>query len=185
MIRNRLLEPSTWMRRALVSVALMAAPTLLRAQAITGKVTDVSGNPLTSVSVVIEGTALGALTREDGTYRIAGVQPGTRSVVARRVGYTPGRQSVNVTTGDVTVNFQLATSAVSLEAVATTATGQQRQVELGNAVATVDVALRAQTAPVKSIGDLLNAQATGVTVTPGTQTGAATRVRIRAKTRPR
>jgi hypothetical protein len=92
---------------------------------------------------------------------------------------------VNVTTGDVTVNFQLATSAVSLEAVATTATGQQRQVELGNAVATVDVALRAQTAPVKSIGDLLNAQATGVTVTPGTQTGAATRVRIRAKTRPR
>ena len=150
---------------------------------ITGKVTEARGGvAIAAVTVFVEGTNLGTTTRDDGTYTIAAVPAGTRMIVARRVGYTPGRRSVTVVDGQqTTVDFPLEAVAASLDAVVTTATGQQRRVELGNTVATVDVAVRGETAPVKSIGDLLNAQATGVTVTPGTQTGAASRVRIRGQ----
>jgi len=150
---------------------------------IVGTVRDArGGGPIGAVTVFIEGTTTGTTTRDDGTYRLAQVPAGPRIVVGRRVGYTPARQSVNVVDGqEATVDFQLSAAPTSLEAVVTTATGEQRRIELGNSVASVDVALRGETAPQKSIGDLLNAQATGVTVTPGTQTGAASRVRIRGQ----
>ena len=90
----------------LVYLALLIAllPASLSAQAIIGKVTDAAGGPLAAVSVSVDGTNLGAVTRDDGTYRIAGVPVGARVVVARRVGYTPQRRNVTVGQGDLTVN---------------------------------------------------------------------------------
>ena len=147
---------------------------------VSGRVTDARQAPLASVSVVVEGTSLGAVTRDDGTYRIAGVPVGARTIVARRVGYTPQRRVVAIADNqDITADFQLEPAPTSLEGVVTTATGEQRRVELGNTVAAVDVTARLQSAPVKSIGDLINAQAPGVQVQIGTSTGAVSRVRIR------
>jgi TonB-linked SusC/RagA family outer membrane protein len=158
---------------------LIAFPVAAGAQNITGKVTDPGGTPLASVTVTVEGTALGSVTREDGTYRIAQVPAGARTVVARRVGFTSGRQTTTVATGDVTVNFQLATAAMSLDAVVTTATGQQRRVELGNSIAAIDVTDRREASAITSMGDLIKAQATGVTVTTANVMGTAPTIRIR------
>jgi len=148
---------------------------------IAGKVTaSGSGEPLEGVSVFVDGSGLGATTQADGTYRIAQVVAGTRTIVARRVGYSPQRRSVAVADGqETTVDFELSAVATSLEAVVTTATGQQRRIELGNSVAAVDVTARIESAPVKSFGELLNAQAPGVQVQVGNSTGATSRVRIR------
>src|SRR5688500_11997148 len=146
-----------------------------------GKITEARGAaPIAAVTVFVEGTNLGTTTRDDGTYRIAAVPAGVRTIVARRVGYTPVRRSVTITDGQLaTVDFQLDAVAASLDAVVTTATGQQRRIELGNTVATVDVASRVESSPVKSIGELLNAQATGVQVQIGNSTGVTSRIRIR------
>ena len=148
---------------------------------IAGKITETRGAaPIAAVTVFVEGTNLGTTTRDDGTYRIAAVPAGVRTIVARRVGYTPVRRSVTITDGQLaTVDFQLDAVAASLDAVVTTATGQQRRIELGNTVATVDVASRVESSPVKSIGELLNAQATGVQVQIGNSTGVTSRIRIR------
>lgn len=162
------------------SAALVPRPAL-PVGSVTGKVTEGRTDaPLVAVTVFIEGTAVGSTTREDGTYRITQVPSGSRTVVARRVGYTLERQTVDIVDGqESTVDFALNAVAASLEAVVTTATGQQRRIELGNTVATIDVTSRVEAAPVKSIGELLNAQATGVHVQIGTTTGATSRVRIR------
>jgi hypothetical protein len=134
-------ESSSSLTRAkwLVSLALLlgVTPAVLRAQAITGKVTNVTGTPLVAVSVTIDGTTVGALTRDDGTYRITGAPAGAQVIVARRVGYAASRQAVTVGNSDVVANFQLTAAVASLETVVTTATGAQRKIELGNTVESI------------------------------------------------
>src|SRR5205085_12165985 len=100
----------------------------------------------------------------------------------RRVGYTLARRTVAVSDDqEATLDIQLSAAATSLQAQVVTATGQQRRVELGNTIATVDVAARTETAPVKNIGDLLTAQMTGVQVSDASLTGGASRIRIRGQ----
>ena len=75
-----------------------------------GVVADKStGEPLSGAAIVIEGTRLGALADEDGTYRVARVPVGTYSVTASMVGYKPVTEDeVTIQTNETsTVNFQL------------------------------------------------------------------------------
>jgi len=82
----------SWVRRlVLLALVLIVTPAVLTAQAITGRVTDVAGNPLVAVTVTIDGTAVGAATRDDGTYRISSAPAGAQVLVARRVGYAARR----------------------------------------------------------------------------------------------
>jgi TonB-linked SusC/RagA family outer membrane protein len=151
---------------------------------ITGRVTDrASGRPVEQVQVAVVGTTLGALTNADGQYTIRGVPPGAAQVRALRVGYGEQRQPVTVTAGQsVTANLTLESVAVSLAPVVTTATGEQRRVEIGNAVSTVNVTDVTQTAPVANIADVLESRAAGVVVsTGGQQTGGGARIRIRGQ----
>lgn len=49
--------------------------------------------PIAGVSVTVQGTAYGSITKDNGTYTILGVPPGTYTVVARRVGH--GQVTIN------------------------------------------------------------------------------------------
>ena len=52
---------------------------------ITGQVIDsATRQPIAGANVVVEGTRLGTITRDDGTFTIAGVPAGTHRVRARR-----------------------------------------------------------------------------------------------------
>jgi outer membrane receptor for ferrienterochelin and colicin len=76
--------------------------------------------------------------------------------------------------------FQLSIAVAQLDEVVTTATGQQRRVELGNAVSTLgDVGKRVEQTEIHTIGDLMVAKAPGVIVLPAVMTGGAPTVRIR------
>ncbi|HEV2180138.1 MAG TPA: carboxypeptidase-like regulatory domain-containing protein, partial [Gemmatimonadaceae bacterium] len=67
---------------------------------ISGKVTDVkTGEPLTAAGVKVEGTELGAVTGEDGTYHVARVPAGTYTLTVRRIGYAPATRQVTVPDG--------------------------------------------------------------------------------------
>ena len=97
-----------------------------------------------------------------------------------RVGFAEAKQRSTVTAGQTaTANVQMRAVATTLAPVVTTATGEQRRVEVGNAIAQVDAAKIVETHAVSNVGDLLTSRAAGVTVFGGTQTGAGTRVRIR------
>jgi TonB-linked SusC/RagA family outer membrane protein len=108
------------------------------------------------------------------------VRPGTVELRALRVGYAEQKQTVTVGAGEmVTADFAMAPAPVALAPIVTTATGEQRRVELGNSIAQVNADSINQTRAVSNVGDLLNSRAAGVTVYGGMQTGAGIRIRIR------
>lgn len=168
----------------LVLLSLGVAPPV-GAQTAPGTVTGVardsaSGQPVAAVQVNVVGTTIGAMTDAEGRYTIRGITPGNVVLRALRVGYSETRQPVSVQAGQtVTVNLTLKTVPISLSAVVSTATGDRRRVEVGNAIAQIDAADIVQTRAVSNVGDLLTSRAAGVMVIPGTQTGAGVRVRVR------
>ena len=164
--------------------AIGALPVVAGAQqtgTITGRVTDAaSGAPIPSAQLQIVGTNAGAITNEAGRYTIRGVPARTVTVRVLRVGYSELTRQVAVTAGGTaTLDLTIQQASVNLTPVVTTATGETRRVELGNAISTIDAAKVAEQAPVANLSDLLNSRAAGVTVLSGTQTGTGARVRIR------
>jgi len=177
-------SPLPFVRQLALGVVLTAsaAGTALAQQTtITGRVTDAgSGQPVAAAQVSIVGSNLGTQTNAEGVYTIRGASAGSVTVRALRVGYVEARQQITVTAGQAaTANFAMTPTPITLTPVVTTATGEQRRIEVGNAIANVEAAKIVENTAISNMGDLLTARAPGVTVFGGTQTGAGTRVRIR------
>jgi len=125
------------------AVALMfVAVSSVQAQrgTIRGRVTE-EGNdrPIPHTQVGIVGSTAGSVTDGDGRYQITSVIPGQVTVRVVRIGFAGQSKTVTVTAGETaTVDFQLASVAMKLNPIVTTATGQQRRVEVGNAIAQVN-----------------------------------------------
>jgi len=168
---------------ALTSLLIVIASGLAHAQGtVTGKVTgQAGGQPIADTRILLIGTNLSAVSGEDGSYTIRNVPAGSAQVQALRVGFKSERKTVTVTSGaSTTADFQLSIAVAQLDEVVTTATGQQRRVELGNAVSTLgDVGKRVEQTEIHTIGDLMVAKAPGVIVLPAVMTGGAPTVRIR------
>ena len=169
------------LRAVLGMVAIGAAG--LGAQGTQGTVTvrvTADGAPVEQAKVVVVGTTLGGLTSSGGTLSIRNVPAGTHTVRVTRVGYSEQKKPVDVTSGGTaSVEFALTQVAVSLSPVVTTATGEQRRIEIGNATSNIAVAELTKSGPIANLGDLINSRATGVQVTAGTQTGTGSRIRVR------
>ena len=146
----------------------------------TGKATA-AGQPISDVRVLVRGTSLTATTNEAGVYTLHNVPTGAQIIEALRVGYRAQQATVQLAGSETkTVDFTMETAVVQLADVVTTATGEQRRVELGNAITTLgDVNARVETTPVNDLADLLVAKAPGVVVLPGNETGSSPVVRIR------
>src|SRR5207247_7528666 len=109
------------------------------------------------------------------------VATGNGQLQVLRVGYASQKKMVSVSNAGTTVtDFTLPVAVAQLEEVVTTATGQQRKVELGNAISTLgDVSKHVETVPTHNIADLMIAKSPGVTILPGTELGGAPSIRIR------
>ncbi len=178
--------PGRWFSHVLAGAVLCAvaliSPRAVSAQGvIAGRITDaVSSQPLADAKLIVVGTNASGSSGQDGRYRLTNVRVGTVDVQILRVGYTSVKKTVTVTDGGTqTLDVSMTIAVVQLQEVVTTATGQQRKVELGNALATIDAAKRAEAAPVRDITEMITAQSPSVAVTPGNYTGAAAQIRIR------
>jgi TonB-linked SusC/RagA family outer membrane protein len=172
------------LRSALATVALAALPLAAQAQqaTITGRVTAAGTNEaLTDARVMVVNSSAAGPTNSEGRYTLRGVPNGTVVVRVLRVGYQEQKKSVAVSAGaSVTLDFVLTPAVVQLQEIVTTATGEQRRVEIGNAITTLgDVNKRVETTPVTNLADLMVGKSAGVTVLPGAMTGAAPTIRIR------
>jgi TonB-dependent SusC/RagA subfamily outer membrane receptor len=145
------------------------------------KVTDQgTTRPIDQAQIQVVGTTLGRLTNVEGVAQVNGVPSGIRVIRVIRVGYAEQKKSLNVPAGQTTnVEFVLVPLPVTLAPVITTATGEVRRVELGNAVASLDVARKMESSPIKNIADAMVAKAPGVQILPNNMTGGGSRVRIR------
>ena len=145
------------------------------------RVTDaVNRQPVPAAQVQLVGTTTGGTTNAEGRLTLRGLAAGNHEIRVLRVGYAEQKKTAIVAaTGETTVEFALNPVSIQLTPVVTTATGEQRRVEIGNSVSTIDVAKKIEEAPIRSMGDVLVAKAPGVQVLPGNMTGSGGRVRIR------
>ncbi len=177
--------PRSTLPGLLFAVLALAPPSTARAQergTVTGRVMEAgSQQPLSGAQVVIEGTNFGGLSNVDGRFLIPNVPAGTHNLRAVLIGYGPVTQEIVVTGGQTTVaNFEMSSSAISLDALVVTATGEQRKREIGNAVGTINASEVVDVAPVNSMSDLLQGRTAGVQVVNSSGTpGMGSRIRIR------
>lgn len=171
---------------ALVGGLIVANP--LQAQgargAISGRVVDSTSQlPMQSVTVTIEGTQRGAITRVDGGFVLADLPAGVARLRVTRIGYSPQTREVTVVPGQTaTVRFSMQTVAANLSAVVVTGYGSQRKEAVTGSVATVN-ADEANVGVITNPTQLLTARAPGVNVTLNSgEPGAGAQIRIRGGT---
>jgi len=177
-------RPRVALVSSLLGSLMLAAPGAQAqggAGTLTVTVTDAATKrPIEAAGVQLVGTTFGGATNADGRVTVRGIPAGPRTVRVLRIGYREQTKQITITAGQTaTLNIALEAAAVNLAAVVTTATGEQRRVELGNATTDIQTTKLLQTAPVANLNDVLNARAPGVSVMSGSQTGTGARIRVR------
>ena len=153
-------------------LALVLSGTALAQQTVSGTVRSVSGQPLRGVTVRVQGTAIRAVTDQEGKYTITA--PGDAVLSYAILGRRPAQQGVlNRSTIDVTLE-----QVAYLEEVTVTGYTEQRRSDITGAVSGVNVdAVGRQTGA--SVLQRLDATVAGVTVEASGSPGSRSTVRVR------
>jgi TonB-linked SusC/RagA family outer membrane protein len=155
---------------------------------VTGRVTNASGAPETAVMVRIAALNVGTPTLQDGSYRL--VVPGSRLPASRSVEITASRQGLSTSSrtitlaagSQVTQNFQLSASAISLQGVVVTALGIERsRRSVGTSTQSID-STTINRVPEANLVNQLSGKIAGVQVTNAGPQGGSSRVVIRGAT---
>ena len=169
--------------RAVRVLVALAVPALgAHAQGRTaGTVVDARFRPVEGAIVSVVGRPDSARTNSAGAFRFESLSGASVQLRVQRLGYDPLTTTVRV--GDTNARITLQELAINLNAVVVTGTaGVTEKRTVGNAVAQVRVADIVETAPVRDMGQLLNARAAGVVITPpGGLAGGGSRVLIRGR----
>lgn len=152
-----------------------------QAGAVMGRVIDSVGRKgVPGATVTIVELKKSAVTGERGEYFIPSIPDGSYKVSVKLLGYRTETQSVKVNGDTVRADFLMATTATALTEVVTTVTGEQRKLEIGNAIASINVDSVMQVAPVTSLTDLLATRVPGLVVQRSSgQPGDPSRLRLR------
>lgn len=177
-----------WLWPLAAAAALIGSPAAAAAQptgTVTGTVTDATtGRPLAQAQVSIPSSNQGTLTTEAGRYVILNVPAGEREVRVDLIGYSSVSATIDVSAGGtVTRSFQLSATAISLDELVITATGQQRAREVANAVGQLNAVEQLENAPAVSLMTMLQAQVPSISIQQTTgAVGAASTFNIRGHT---
>src|SRR6185503_4637625 len=167
---------------ALAMLTAFAGRTSAQGATITGHVTSQpSGQPVADARLLVIGTAVAATTGDDGKYTLRNLPAGAVQIQVLRVGFQSQKRAVSLTAGaTLTEDFSLTQAVAQLGEIVVTATGQQRKIELGNAVATLgDVGKNVETLPIHQMQDLITGKTGGVSVLPSNVVGGAPTIRVR------
>jgi outer membrane receptor protein involved in Fe transport len=124
---------------------------------ISGTVKDDKNQPMMGVSVVIKGTAKGTISDSKGNFTIKNVAAGKINVMASFIGLKSITQTIDVTSGANTLNFNLQDDSMELESVIVTGVFDQRtKLESSVAITTLSPKIIEQRAA-RGTGDLLQA----------------------------
>ncbi len=120
------------MRHVIVLLALLSLAGTAHAQraSLSGFVRDAAtGETLLLATVRLESTAVGAATNNTGYYTIAGIEPGTYTVVASYIGFRDNRQEITLAPGENRrLDIALAAGAQALEEVVVTDDREEEEI---------------------------------------------------------
>jgi hypothetical protein len=150
-------------------------PVTLQQMQVTGTITDEKGDPMQGVSIVVEGTTIGAISNADGYYTIN--VPDQSAVLAFSfVGYLTKKVEVGSQT---VININLELDVLGLEEVVVIGYGTVKKSDLTGSVASID-AEEMNVAPLQSLDQGLAGRSSGVMVTQTSGApGAVASIRIR------
>ena len=157
---------------------VIAPKAALQQITVTGTVTDVKGEPLPGVTIMIKGATQGTATDVDGAFSLP-VQDGNATLIFSFIGFI----SQEVTVGSRrTFSIELVEDARQLEEVIVIGYGTVRKSDLtGSVVSISEKQFRDQ--PTRRIGDILQGRTAGVAVTTTSgMIGTSPTVRIRGIT---
>lgn len=138
----------------------------------TGKVIEVSGEPVVGATVVVKGTTIGTVTDYDGNYTIDA--PSDSKLVFSYLGMTS--QEVNAENAKI---IKLQNDSQEIDEVVVVAYGTAKKNTFTGALAVVDNS-RLNTAQVSNVSTALQGAAAGVQVsTPSGQPGEGASIRVR------
>ena len=146
-------------------------------RAVSGKVIDATtGEPIPGATVQEKGTQNGAITDLDGNYKI---NPGENAIlVISFVGYT--KQEIEVG-NQTTINIKLSEDIEQLAEIVVVGYGTQEAKDVTGVVATVKPE-DFNKGQIASPENLISGKVAGVTVTPSTEPGGGSKIRIRGVT---
>jgi len=147
---------------AVLAGTILAFPTAAQAQeamAVTGRVTDETGEPLGTVNVYLDGTDLATITDGTGAYSL--VVPASRIdqqqhvLIAGLIGYRSGQETIMLLGDALTVDFVLQLDPIGLDEIVAVGQGLTRQRRrLGstvNSISATDIELARETNAVDAI----------------------------------
>ncbi|MBT8336529.1 MAG: SusC/RagA family TonB-linked outer membrane protein [Gemmatimonadetes bacterium] len=168
-----------------LAAALWAVPFGVAAQdfgSVTGQVRDAATlQPIASAQVQIVSTEQGGLSNSNGRFLLNRVPVGTQQLRVVVLGYAQQIVDITVTAGQVTeVTVDLETSAISLDEIVITATGEQRARQVVNKISQIDAASIVESSQVTTVSDLLVGKTAGVQIIGSSgAVGTGQRIRIR------
>ncbi|MDQ4080323.1 MAG: TonB-dependent receptor plug domain-containing protein, partial [Gemmatimonadota bacterium] len=172
-----------WSAMLLAALGVLASS--LRAQeagTVAGTVREAgSARPIAAVQVFIPETSFGAVTNENGEFRILGVPAGPHVLRARMIGFAQTERRVTVNAGETaTIDFALERSAITLDEIVVTGAGVATEKrKLGNTIATIN-AETLEDKPIVTFSEILQGREPGVSVLPASGlTGEGSIIRIR------
>ena len=102
-------------RNLISSLVMFLAPIILWGQSVSGVISD-GDKPLAGANVVVEGTDLGTVSADDGSYGVD-VPSGQYGITASYIGYSSVTQEVTVGDGNAGVDFTLVIDALTMSAL--------------------------------------------------------------------
>lgn len=155
----------------LFTIFTSTIPIFAQSGKINGIVRDAqTGEALIGANVLIEGTTIGAATNIDGFYAIVNVPPGTYSLRASMVGYTPQiiqdvRINIDLTTE---INILLSSETIGLEEIVVVAQIPVVRQDVSSSVVNLNIK-EIENLPVVSVASIIGLQAgvQGLTIRGG------------------
>jgi outer membrane receptor protein involved in Fe transport len=127
---------------------------------ITGVVTDAAtGDPIAGASVYIEGTPMGTLTANDGSYTLLNIPSGLKTIIASIIGHRTLRQEEVRVMADLTttIDFELPTEVLELPGMTVVAERPIIQKDLTSSMKVLSQK-EIESLPVLSLEDVLKIQ---------------------------
>lgn len=147
----------------LLSLALGSILSLsAQSRSVSGKVLDTNGQPVIGAAVMVQGTTDGAITTDDGSFYLDGINDGDVVLQVTCLGYVS--QELPVSAKQSTVSVILEEDTMLLEETVVVGYGTQKKVNLTGAISTVESTELADRAS-HSLTNMLQGSVAGLNIT--------------------